>query len=79
MTTSFSTLLRLLHQLEALTIGKPRVIGIDDWAFRKGRSYGTIIIDHNLANSDNLLLKPGAFKAFLMRLRRKIMLQDTYP
>jgi len=23
----------------------PRVIGIDDWAFRRGRHYGTIIVD----------------------------------
>lgn len=24
----------------------PRVIGIDDWALRKGHSYGTIVVDH---------------------------------
>ena len=23
----------------------PRVIGIDDWAYRKGRRYGTIVVD----------------------------------
>ncbi len=46
MAASTSTLLRLLHQMEAPLIEEPRVIGIDDWAFRKGRKYGTLIIDH---------------------------------
>ena len=45
MTASASTLLRLLHQLEAPLVETPRIIGIDDWAFRKGRDYGTIIVE----------------------------------
>jgi transposase len=35
MTASGSTLLRLLHHLETPAIEEPRVIGIDEWAFRK--------------------------------------------
>lgn len=36
-------------------IKPPRIIGIDDWAFRKGRNYGTIIIDHELGKPIDLL------------------------
>ena len=43
---SSSTILRLVKQLEieepSLTSG---IIGVDDWAFKKGRNYGTIIVD----------------------------------
>lgn len=55
MGASASTLLRLLHQLEVPSIEKPRVIGIDDWAFRKGRNYGTLIIDHETGKPIDLL------------------------
>jgi transposase len=55
MTASGSTLLRLLHRMEAPVIGEPSVIGIDDWAFRKGRDYGTIIVDHEISKPIDLL------------------------
>ena len=55
MTASGSTLLRLLHHIEAPLTGEPRVIGIDDWAFRKGRNYGTIIVDHETGRPIDLL------------------------
>lgn len=55
MGASASTLLRLLHQLEAPAIAAPRVVGIDDWAFRKGRNYGTLIIDHETGKPIDLL------------------------
>ncbi|RIK25855.1 MAG: ISL3 family transposase [Chloroflexi bacterium] len=45
MTVSASTLLRLLHHLEVPPVVTPRIIGIDEWAFRKGEHYGTLIID----------------------------------
>src|SRR5688572_2707840 len=55
MTASGSTLLRLLHHLQPPVIEPPRVIGIDDWAFRKGRSYGTLIIDHERGKAIDVL------------------------
>lgn len=55
MTASGSTLLRLLYHLETPAIEEPRVIGIDDWAFRKGRRYGTLIIDHERGKAIDLL------------------------
>jgi transposase len=43
--TSPDTLLRRLRQLPSRPAATPRVVGIDDWAKRKGRSYGTILVD----------------------------------
>ena len=43
--TSPDTLLRRIRQLPPRRSATPRVVGIDDWAKRKGRSYGTILVD----------------------------------
>jgi len=45
MPASADTVLRLLNQLPLPDHAEPRVIGVDDWAKRKGRSYGTIVVD----------------------------------
>jgi transposase len=43
--TSADTLLRRVKQLRVESSGPPRYVGIDDWAWRKGRRYGTIVVD----------------------------------
>jgi transposase len=45
MTTSPDTLLRLIHNTPEREVKTPRVLGVDDWAKRKGQSYGTILVD----------------------------------
>jgi transposase len=45
MPTSPDTLLRRVKQYPSETVPNPRIIGIDDWAWRKGQRYGTILID----------------------------------
>ncbi len=45
MTTSADTLLRLVRRLPLPPPEAPRVLGVDDWAMRKQRTYGTILVD----------------------------------
>ncbi len=42
---SKDTLLRVVRRHAALPIAAPRVVGIDDWAFKRGHRYGTIVCD----------------------------------
>jgi transposase len=44
-TASPDTLLRRVKRLENRPTGPTRVVGIDDWAWRKGQCYGTIVVD----------------------------------
>jgi len=39
------TALRLLHAHPLPLLPMPHVVGLDDWAWKKGRSYGTICVD----------------------------------
>jgi transposase len=67
MPTSPDTLLRRVKSCPAESAPPPRCVGVDDWALRKGRSYGTILIDLERARVLDLL--PGrdgeALKAWL--------------
>jgi hypothetical protein len=43
--TSPDTLLRRVKDTDHTSAPPPRFVGIDNWAWRKGRRYGTIVVD----------------------------------
>lgn len=45
LTASPDTLLAGIRRLPLPAADTPRVLGVDDWSFRKGRSFGTILVD----------------------------------
>ena len=45
MPASAGTVLRRVRRLPLLEAEAPSVVAVDDWALRKGRTYGTIVVD----------------------------------
>lgn len=45
----------MLRRADVLARPAPRVLGVDDWAFRKGHRYGTILVDLERRNIVDLL------------------------
>lgn len=64
---SKDTFLQSLGHDDARSMGNPRVIGIDDWALRKGQRYGTLICDLERGRVIDLLpdREPSTLEAWL--------------
>ncbi len=40
-----TTLLRYLREVSTPSVTQVRVVGLDDWAYKRGDTYGTILVD----------------------------------
>lgn len=74
MPTSATTLLRGIRQWPLPTGSKPIIVGFDDWALRKGRTYGTILVDLERRRPIDLLPDRSA-STLAARLRRDPQIQ----
>ena len=77
MPASDDTILRhLKRQVARLRAKTPvRVAGIDDWSWRKGRTYGTIIVD--LERREVVDVLPDRSAEATGRMQRLFVAQDT--
>lgn len=80
--TSPDTLLRRVKEAPDEPTPRPRYVGVDDWAIRKGHTYGTILID--LERGTVIDLFPGrdgeALKAWLAANPQvEVITRDRWP
>jgi len=78
-TVSSSTITRMAYSQQLPEIIQPKVLGVDDWAYRKGVSYGTILIDMETSRPIELLpsRESGDLKNWLLKYNDvKIITRD---
>ena len=74
MPTSATTLLRTIRSVPLPIVDRPHVVGVDDWALRKGRTYGTIVVVLERRRPIDLLPDRSA-ETWAARLRREPQIQ----
>lgn len=69
MAASADTVLRLVRHMPLPVRQPPRIVGVDDWAMKKGRTYGSILVDLERRKPIELLPDRTAstFSAWLRR------------
>lgn len=60
MPVSPDTLIRIIRDSPEPEVTTPRVLGVDDWAIRKGQNYGTILVDLEKQQPVDLLPESSA-------------------
>lgn len=74
MATSADTLLRLIRRQPLAATATPTALGVDDWSFKRGRTYGAILVDLESQRAVDLLpdRKAETLAAWLRPRRRHI-------
>jgi transposase len=60
LSVSSDTVLRQLRRQDTAEAPTPRVLGVDDWAFKRGMTYGTILVDLERRKAVDVLNDRGA-------------------
>lgn len=74
MPTSVATLVRTIRSVPLPAVERPHVVGVDDWALRKGRTCGTIVVDLERRRPIDLLPDRSA-ETWAAWLRREPQIQ----
>ncbi|HEY4386500.1 MAG TPA: transposase family protein [Ktedonobacteraceae bacterium] len=69
MAVSGETLLRLAKEAGAPAVKAPPILGVDDFAFKRGRTYGTILVDLGTNHPIDLLASPNGRDVFSVAQR----------
>lgn len=72
-----NTILRLVKGAELPAVSAPRVIGLDDWSWKRGLRYGTLICDLE-SNKPIDVLPARTHREEEARLARRAQKRDRY-
>lgn len=73
MSGSCETILRIVRSTVMPAASTPRILGVDEWAFRRAKRYGTLLVDLELWLTAAFHAAIPAFRPFVRKLRQDQM------